>query len=176
MKIEELKQKIRNVPDFPQKGIVFRDITTLVKDARSFKEVIDYLYEKYRGRNIDCILGIESRGFIFGGALAHRLGIGFVPARKPGKLPAETIAESYSLEYGKATLEVHTDAIAKGQNVLIIDDLLATGGTLQAACKLVERLGGRVAGIWVLIELSYLNGRRLLDGYPFESLIQYESE
>ncbi len=176
MNTEKLKTKIRNVPDFPKKGIVFRDITTLLKDPDAFKIVIDHLHEKYKEIALDCILGIESRGFIFGGALAHRLGIGFVPARKPGKLPAETIAESYSLEYGKATLEIHKDAIGRGQRVLVIDDLLATGGTLQAACRLVERLGGEVAGIWVLIELNFLNGRKLLEGYQFESLVQYDSE
>ncbi|MHA1744200.1 MAG: adenine phosphoribosyltransferase, partial [Candidatus Heimdallarchaeota archaeon] len=132
MNIEQLKKKIRNIPDFPKKGIVFRDVTTLIKDPRAFKAVIDHLHERYKDCSIDAIVGVESRGFIFGGVLADRLGVGFIPARKPGKLPAETVSESYDLEYGQATLEIHKDAITSGTNVLIIDDLLATGGTLEA--------------------------------------------
>lgn len=176
MNIEQLKSKIRNVPDFPKPGIVFRDITTLVGDGPAFKVVMDSLYERYQRQKLDAIVGVESRGFIFGGALADRLGIGFIPARKPGKLPAATIAESYDLEYGQATLELHKDALKKGQKVLIIDDLLATGGTLEATAKLVERLGAQVAEIWVLIELSFLNGQEKLRQYPYFSLIQYDSE
>ena len=176
MNIEQLKQKIRNVPDFPKEGIVFRDITTLLKDPQAYKAVIDHLVDLYENSSIDAIIGIESRGFIFGGALADRLGVGFIPARKPGKLPAETISESYSLEYGKATLEIHKDAVTKGMKILIIDDLLATGGTLEATCKLVERLEGEVAGIWVMIELSFLNGVSRLSKYPYYSLVQYDSE
>ncbi len=176
MDIEKLKQKIRNVPDFPQKGIVFRDITTLIKDPQAFKMVIDHLYDRYKKDNLDAIVGIESRGFIFGAALADRLGTGFITARKPGKLPADTLKESYDLEYGQASLEIHKDAITDGMKILIVDDLLATGGTLEATCKLVERLGGDVVEIWVLIELSFLDGRKKISGYPFFSLVQYDSE
>ena len=176
MNLNELKQKIRNVPDFPQKGIVFRDITTLLRDGVAFKAVIDLLHERYREKPLDVIVGIESRGFIFGAALADRLGVGFIPARKPGKLPAATVSEAYDLEYGQATLEIHQDAIADGVRTLIIDDLLATGGTLAAACKLVERLGGRITEVCVIIELSFLNGKAKLDGRPFYSMIQYDSE
>jgi adenine phosphoribosyltransferase len=176
MDIEKLKQQIRSVPDFPQKGVVFRDITTLLKNPSAYKLVIDHLYGRYKDSRLGAILGIESRGFIFGGALADRLGIGFIPARKPGKLPAETITETYNLEYGQAALQIHKDAITDGMRILIIDDLLATGGTLEAACKLVERLGGQVAGIWVMIELSFLKGRSKISAYPFYSLIQYDSE
>lgn len=176
MNVEQLKKKIRNIPDFPQKGIVFRDITTLIKDPRAFRAVIDHLYRRYKDRGVDVIVGVESRGFIFGGVLADRLGIGFIPARKPGKLPAETISESYDLEYGQATLEIHKDAITSGMNVLVIDDLLATGGTLEATCKLVECLGGKVIEIWVLMELVFLKGRDKISRYPFFSLIRYDSE
>lgn len=176
MNVEQLKKKIRNVPDFPQKGIVFRDITTLIKDPRAFKAVIDHLYERYKDRGIDAVIGVESRGFIFGGVLADRLGIGFIPARKPGKLPADTISESYDLEYGQAALEIHRDAITSGMNVLVIDDLLATGGTLEATCMLVERLGGKVTEIWVLMELAFLKGKSKISKYPFYSLIKYDSE
>ncbi|MCP4582443.1 MAG: adenine phosphoribosyltransferase [candidate division Zixibacteria bacterium] len=176
MNQEQLKQKIRNVPDFPKKGIVFRDITTLVQDGPAFKAVNDHLHDRYKDKNLDAVLGIESRGFIFGGALADRLGIGFIPARKPGKLPAETISESYDLEYGQATLEIHKDSITKGMKVLVVDDLLATGGTLEATAKLVERLGGEVAEIWVMIELSFLGGMSKIAKFPYFSLIQYDSE
>ncbi|NLI15943.1 MAG: adenine phosphoribosyltransferase, partial [candidate division Zixibacteria bacterium] len=138
--------------------------------------VIDHLYERYKDKKLDAIVGIESRGFIFCGALADRLKVAFIPARKPGKLPAETISESYDLEYGKATLEMHKDAIKRGMRVLVVDDLLATGGTIEAACKLVERLGGEVVEIWVLIELSFLNGRKKIAKYPCHSLIKYDSE
>ena len=176
MNEEQLKQKIRNVSDFPKKGIVFRDITTLVRDGEAFKTVIDHLHDRYRDKKIDAVLGIESRGFIFAGALADRLGIGFIPARKPGKLPADTISESYDLEYGQATLEVHKDAITKGMKILIIDDLMATGGTLEATAKLVERLGGEVAEIWVLIELTFLNGMTKIPNYSYFALVKYDSE
>jgi adenine phosphoribosyltransferase len=176
MDIEQIKKTIRSIPDFPKKGVVFRDITTLLKDTSAFKAVMDHLHDGFKDIKIDAVLGIESRGFIFGGALADRLGIGFIPARKPGKLPAETISESYDLEYGKATLEIHKDAIKKGGKILIIDDLLATGGTLEAACKLVTRLGGEIAGVWVLIELTFLNGRSKLTGFPVRSLMKYDSE
>jgi adenine phosphoribosyltransferase len=176
MDIEELKSKIRNVPDFPKKGIVFRDITTLVGDGEALRTVIDHLYERYKSKGIDAVIGIESRGFIFAGALADRLKIGFIPARKPGKLPAETISQSYELEYGQATLEIHKDAITKGMKILIIDDLMATGGTLEAVGKLVDRLGGEVVEIWVLIELSFLNGMQKISQYPYYAMIKYDSE
>ncbi|MCD6162366.1 MAG: adenine phosphoribosyltransferase [candidate division Zixibacteria bacterium] len=176
MNIEQLKKVIRNVPDFPKKGIVFRDITTLLQDSQAFKTVMDHLYERYKQKQIDAVVGIESRGFIFGAALADRLGTSFIPARKPGKLPADTISESYDLEYGQAALEIHRDAISSGMKILVIDDLLATGGTLEASCKLVERLGGDVAEVWVLVELSFLDGVKRLSKYPYYSMIQYDSE
>ncbi len=176
MKLNDLKGKIRDVPDFPISGIMFRDITTLLEDTEAFKFVINHLYDRYRDKKIDRLVAIESRGFIFGGALADRLGCGFVPARKAGKLPADTVEESYSLEYGTATLQLHADAIEKGQKILIIDDLLATGGTLAATAKLVERLGGEIIEIAVLIELTFLKGREFIKDYPFYSMVEYESE
>jgi len=176
MDIEQLKKKIRDVPDFPKKGVVFKDVTTLLKDADAFRTVMDHLHEQYRDAGLEAVVGIESRGFIFGAALADRLGIGFIPARKLGKLPADIVAEAYSLEYGTASLEIHRDAITPGMRVVIIDDLLATGGTLAATCRLVEKLGGIVAGIWILVELSFLHGADKLKQYPFYSLIKYEGE
>ncbi|MEE8418006.1 MAG: adenine phosphoribosyltransferase [candidate division Zixibacteria bacterium] len=176
MKLDDLKSKIRDVPDFPIKGILFRDITTLLDDTEAFRFVIDHLYDRYRDKEIDRLVAVESRGFIFGGALADRLGCGFVPARKAGKLPADTVEESYSLEYGTATLQLHADAIEKGQRILIFDDLLATGGTLAATAKLVERLGGEIVEIAVLIELTFLKGRELIKDYPFYSMVEYETE
>lgn len=176
MKLDDLKSKIRNVPDFPIKGIMFRDITTLLDDTEAFKFVIDHLYDRYRDKKIDRLVAVESRGFIFGGALADRLGCGFVPARKAGKLPADTVEESYSLEYGTATLQLHADAIEKGQRILIFDDLLATGGTLAATAKMVKQLGGEIVEIAVLIELTFLKGRELIKGYPFYSMVEYETE
>jgi len=170
MKLETI---IRDVPDFPQKGIIFKDITTLLKNKEAFKHTIDLIVEKYHGKKIDKIVGIESRGFIFGGAISYLLGCGFVPARKPGKLPAEKISESYTLEYGTNTLELHTDAIEPGEKVVIIDDLLATGGTAAAVAKMIERLKGKVVGIEFLIELEFLKGRDKLKGYPVNSYIRY---
>jgi adenine phosphoribosyltransferase len=169
----DLTKIIRDVPDFPQKGIIFKDITTLLKDTEAFKQTIDLMVEKYRGKGIDKIVGIESRGFIFGGAVAYLLGCGFVPARKPGKLPAEKISESYTLEYGSNSLELHTDAIEPGEKVVIIDDLLATGGTAAAVAKLVERLKGEVVGIEFLIELEFLKGIEKIKDYPVHSYIRY---
>jgi len=170
----DLASLIRSVPDFPIDGILFYDITTLLKDAGGLKESIDRLAVHYKEAGIDKIVGVESRGFIFGVPLAYQLGVGFVLVRKPGKLPAETIAESYELEYGANSLEMHVDAIEKGQNVLIVDDLLATGGTAKATCNLVEKLGGRVAGLAFVIELNFLNGREKLAGYDIFSLLQYD--
>lgn len=169
----ELEKFIRDVPDFPKKGIIFKDITTLLKDKDAFKHVVDLMVERYKDKNIHKIVGIESRGFIFGGVVAYRLGCGFVPARKPGKLPAETIREDYTLEYGSNSLELHVDAIKAGENVVIIDDLLATGGTALAVAKLVERLKGKIIGIDFLIELEFLNGKEKLEGYNIKSYLKY---
>ncbi|MGB2698620.1 MAG: adenine phosphoribosyltransferase [Candidatus Zixiibacteriota bacterium] len=167
---------IRDIKDYPKKGVVFRDITTLIKDGKAFNEVLDILYEICKDKKIDLVAAIESRGFIFGGVLADRLGVGIIPVRKLGKLPSKCVAEKYELEYGTDSLEMHTDALSKGQRVLVVDDLLATGGTLQATCRLIEKLGGEVAGIMVLIELSFLKGRKKLKDYDFFSLIRYDSE
>jgi adenine phosphoribosyltransferase len=170
----DLAKAIRSVPDFPIKGILFYDITTLLKDPAALKGSVDQLTNHYQGKDIDLVVGIESRGFIFGMPLAYQLGVGFVPVRKPGKLPAETITESYDLEYGRNSLEIHTDAIEKGQKILIIDDLLATGGTAKATCNLVKKLGGQVLSLAFVIELTFLNGRDQLTGYDIFSLIQYD--
>ena len=164
---------IRDIPDFPKSGILFKDITPVLGDAAAFQEVIDRLVVQAQGLSPDLIVGVESRGFLFGAPLALALGIGFVPVRKVGKLPAETIQEEYALEYGTATVEVHRDAIRPGQRVLIVDDLLATGGTAVAAAKLVEKLGGKVAGFSFLIELEFLAGRQVLSGYDVHSLLTY---
>lgn len=171
-----LHETIRNVPDFPKKGIVFRDITTLLKDANAFSNTIDAFHAKYQGERIDKVVGIESRGFIFGAPLAYKLGAGFVPVRKPNKLPAETLKEEYALEYGTDAVEVHIDAITQGERVLLVDDLLATGGTVLATAKLIERLGGNIVSLAFLIELSFLNARSRLSSYDIFSLIQYQSE
>ncbi len=172
----DLKSIIRNIPDFPKKGIVFRDISTLLQDKTAFNFAVDKMAERYLNKKIDMVAAVESRGFIFGGALADRLEAGFVPVRKLGKLPYETVQKDYTLEYGYATLEMHKDAVQAGDRVLIVDDLIATGGTLLATCGLVEKLGGVVAGIDVLIELSFLKGRAKFSKYDFHSIIQYESE
>jgi len=170
----DLASTIRNVPDFPVKGILFYDITTLLKDPEAFKVSIDQLADRYQDTEIDLIVGIESRGFIFGTVLAYVLETGFVPVRKPGKLPAEILTESYELEYGTNTIEIHVDAIEKGQRVLVVDDLLATGGTAKATCNLVKKLGGEVVGIAFVIELSFLNGRDKLKEYEVFSLLKYD--
>ncbi|MBC7262786.1 MAG: adenine phosphoribosyltransferase [Chloroflexi bacterium] len=167
----DLAKMIRDVPDFPVKGILFKDITTLCKDPDAFQEAIDSLVDRYLDQDIDIVVAIEARGFIFGAPLAYELGAGFVPVRKPNKLPAETISAEYSLEYGTNVLEMHTDAIKPGQKVLVVDDLLATGGSAKATVQLVERLGGKVVGIAFLIELAFLKGRELLKGYDVFSLI-----
>jgi len=172
--MDELKKLLREVPDFPKPGILFYDITTLIKAPEGFRAVIDGLKAHYGGAHIDLVLGIEARGFIFAPALAYALGEGFVPVRKHGKLPAEVCSVSYDLEYGTDTLEVHRDAIGAGDRVLIVDDLLATGGTAAAATRLVEQLGGTVAGLAFVIELTFLGGRRKLAGYELFSLLQYD--
>jgi adenine phosphoribosyltransferase len=171
----DLARMIRNVPDFPVPGIQFKDITTLVRDPEAFKETVDCLVDQYRGVPVDVVAAIESRGFILAAPLAYQLGAGFVPVRKPGKLPAECIRESYSLEYGTNTLEIHADSIRPGQRVLLVDDLLATGGSARAAVNLVERLGGKVIGVAFLIELDSLGGRQKLEGYPVTSLVHYDA-
>ena len=173
---EKLRKYIRNVPDFPKKGIVFRDITTLLQDKEAFRSAIDILYDRYRSQRVDKIVSVESRGFIFGSALAYRLGSGFVPVRKPKKLPSKTIREEYQLEYGTDALEIHTDAIDKGDKVLFVDDLIATGGTVAASCRLVKRLGGEIVGLAFLVELSFLKGREKLKGYDLFSIIRYDEE
>ncbi len=173
--MSDLAAYIRTVPDFPKKGIGFKDITTLLKDAAAFKKSLDEMQKQFPDK-VDIVVGIESRGFIFGSALAERYGAGFVPARKPGKLPAEVVREEYELEYGTDQLEMHRDAIQPGQKVLIVDDLLATGGTAAATARLVEKLGGEIRGILFLIELSFLNGRDKLRDYPVASIIQYHTE
>ncbi|CDE92658.1 MAG: adenine phosphoribosyltransferase [Candidatus Gastranaerophilaceae bacterium] len=172
--IEDVKEKIRAVPDFPKKGIIFRDITTGLKDAETLQVMVDYLCDQYKDCKIDYIAGIESRGFIFGMPMAYKLDCGFIPVRKPNKLPAETIKESYDLEYGSDSIEIHADAIEKGANVLVVDDLLATGGTAQAACKLVKKAGGNLVGAAFLIELEALNGRdKLTDCGKVVSMLKY---
>ncbi len=172
----DLKQKIRNIPDFPKKGVVFRDITTLVGDVEAFKYSVDRMVEYWWGKKIDAVLGAEARGFIFGGVIAYKLGVGFIPVRKPGKLPYRTCQVSYDLEYGKNILQIHIDAIKKGDKILIVDDLVATGGTAKAKAELVEKMGGEVVGFCFLIELEFLNPRKILKDYDIFSLIKYESE
>lgn len=159
----QLRDYIRTIPDFPQPGIQFRDVTTLLGDARGFRMAVDQLLHPYAGARIDCVAGLEARGFILGGAVAHQLGVGFIPVRKAGKLPGATISQGYALEYGDAVLEIHDDAIAPGQRVLLVDDLLATGGTAEAGVRLIERLGGEVAGCAFVVELPALGGRALLE-------------
>jgi len=171
---ENIKRHIRDVPDFPQKGILFKDITTALKDADCFRQIIDAFYEIYKETPIDKIAGIESRGYLIGSALAYKLGCGLVLLRKKGKLPAETLHEDYILEYGSASLEVHTDAVEKGERVLVVDDLLATAGTAEAACKLIERLEGQIVGAAFLIELLDLGGRKILEKHAqTTSLLTY---
>lgn len=173
---ENLEKYIREVPDFPKPGIGFKDITTLLKDAEGFRLAVDQLAEQLAGVEIDAVAVIESRGFTFGSALAYKLGTGLLLVRKPGKLPARTIREEYSLEYGTDALEIHQDAVGRGQRILIVDDLLATGGTALAVARLVERSGGKVAGVAFVVELDFLNGRRKLEGYKIISLVHYQSE
>lgn len=171
--IATVKNKIRAVENFPKEGIVFRDITTALKDAETLKIMIDYLCEQFKDIKIDYVAGIESRGFIFGMPMAYKLNAGFVPIRKPRKLPAETLSQDYELEYGTDTIEIHKDAIPEGANVLIVDDLLATGGTAEAACKLIKQTGGNLVGIAFLIELEALNGREKLHTDNIVSMLKY---
>jgi adenine phosphoribosyltransferase len=171
----ELKKLIREVPDFPKPGILFYDITTLLKEPRGLQVVINRLTERFSGQQIDSVIGIESRGFIFAPAMAYHLDAGFVPVRKPKKLPAAVESYSYDLEYGSDTLEIHRDAVGNGHRVLIVDDLLATGGTASAVARLVEKLGGKVAGLAFVVELEFLNGREKLAGYEIFSLLKYQS-
>jgi adenine phosphoribosyltransferase len=172
--MNHLKQLIREVPDFPKPGILFYDITTLLKDKAGLKAVIDALRSQYEKASVDVVVGIEARGFIFAPALAYALGAGFVPVRKPKKLPAETVSVEYALEYGTDAVEMHKDAIQPGQKVLIVDDLLATGGTAAAVARLVEKLGGEVAGLGFVVELDFLNGREKIKEYDLFSLLHYD--
>jgi adenine phosphoribosyltransferase len=173
--MENLRKLVREVPDFPKPGINFYDITTLLKDSEGLRQTIDALHGLCGDEKIDTVIGVESRGFIFATPLAYRLGAGFVPVRKPRKLPAEKVSISYDLEYGQDTLEIHKDAIGAGHNVLIVDDLLATGGTAKAVLDLVEGLGGKVAGLLFVVELNFLDGRSKFNGYRVDSLIRYDS-
>ncbi|MEA3369115.1 MAG: adenine phosphoribosyltransferase [Candidatus Ratteibacteria bacterium] len=170
--MERLKSKIRDVPDFPQKGIIFKDITTLLKDRDAFKQVVNAFVKRYRRKKIDLVVAVEARGFILGAALAHRLGVGIIPVRKKGKLPYRTHKIKCRLEYGQAELEVHRDAIKPKEKILLVDDLLATGGTVAAVCKLIEKMKGKIVEIAFLVELTGLKGRKKLK-YPIHSLIKY---
>lgn len=173
MTADDLRAKIREVPDFPKPGILFYDITTLLKDAPAYREAIDLMVQPFRDQRIDLVVGMESRGFIFSAPMAYQLKAGLVPVRKLGKLPAETVSVEYALEYGTNTLEVHKDAIQPGQRVLIVDDLLATGGTVSGTIELVERLDGQVVGLAFLVELDFLKGRDRLRGQSIHSVIRY---
>ena len=173
--MDELKKLIREVPDFPKAGINFYDITTLLKHPAGLRQTVDALAAEFEGMKIDAVIGVEARGFIFAPALAYHLGAGFVPVRKPNKLPAARTSISYDLEYGQDTLEIHSDAVSMGQRVIIADDLLATGGTARAVCDLVEGLGGKIEGLVFVVELEFLPGRKKLEGYDVRSLIKYQS-
>ena len=172
----DLKKYIRSIKDFPIKGIMFRDITTLLKEPEAIKATLSQLMLNTQGKKIDKVVGIESRGFIFGALLAKELGVGFIPVRKPGKLPAETVTQTYQLEYGNDSIQIHKDAISKGDRVLLHDDLLATGGTAEASCRLIEKLGGEIVQISFIIELTFLKGREKLKPYDVRSLVTYENE
>ena len=173
MNVDDLRAKIRDIKDFPTEGILFKDITTLLKDGPAFRYVIETLAKRYTTAAIDVVVEIESRGFILAAPLAHQLGAGFVPVRRLGKLPAKTVHVEYELEYGRSALAIHEDAVQRNQRVLIVDDVLATGGTMAATIRLVEQLGGKVAGIAFLLELAFLNGREKLAGYPIDALLTY---
>ncbi len=174
--LAEIREAIRRIPDWPKQGVVFRDLTTLWKNARLMRRCTRLLYERYRNRRIQKVMGIEARGFVVGAPLAEKLKVGFIPARKIGKLPAERISEKYELEYKSDGLEVHKDAVQRGERVLIVDDLMATGGTALAAAKIVERLGGKVVGLAFVVELAFLKGRERLKGYDVFSLVTFDSE
>ncbi len=171
--MEELKKKIREVPDFPKPGILFYDLTTLLKDRDGLRQIVEILSERYIQEGIDQVLGIESRGFIFAPAVALNIGAGFVPVRKPGKLPAETLSHSYELEYGQDTLEIHRDAVEPGQRILIVDDLIATGGTAAATAQMALNLGADIAEFAFMVELEFLNGREKLNGHEVFSILKY---
>ncbi len=171
-----LAEKIRNVPDFPKQGIAFKDITTLLADGEALRQAVREMLDRFRDQKIDKIIGIESRGFIFAAVMAYELGIGMVPVRKPGKLPYKTISETYDLEYGTDSLEIHIDAIEEGDRVMVVDDLLATGGTVEATINLVKRLKGELVGCVFLIELDFLGARQHLNNYKIESLIHFDAE
>ena len=173
--MDDLKTLIREVPDFPKPGINFYDITTLLKHSEGLRKVVDAMAEKFKDEKVEAVVGIEARGFIFAPALAYHIGAGFVPVRKPSKLPAECASVSYDLEYGKDKLEIHRDAVARGHRVIICDDVLATGGTAKAVVNLVESLGGEVVGLGFVVELEFLPGRKKLEGYDVRSLIKYQS-
>jgi len=170
---KDLKTLIRDVPDFPKKGIIFKDITTLLKDKDALKQVVDELSERYKGKGIEQVVAAEARGFILGAAVAYNINAGFVPVRKKGKLPAETLEYTYDLEYGTDTLAIHKDAISQGTKVLVLDDLLATGGTIGAICQMIEKLGGDITEICFMIELDFLKGREKLKNYPIFSLMHF---
>jgi adenine phosphoribosyltransferase len=172
----DLKKCVRSIVDWPIQGVIFRDLTTLMIDPEAYKETCDILYERYRGVKIDKVVGIDARGFVFGAVLAYKLGIGFVPVRKKGKLPSDTIEESYFLEYGSGTLEIHNDAISEGEKVVIIDDLIATGGTISATIQLVKNLGGEIVECAFLIELPDLKGREQIGGCPMFAIMEFEGE
>ena len=174
MDVAALRAKIRDIKDFPTEGILFKDITTLLKDGPAWRYAVDSLASHYQKDKVDVVVGVESRGFIFGGAIAHQLNAGFVPVRKLGKLPGKTIEVEYELEYGRDALAMHEDAITSGQRVLAVDDLLATGGTMAATLRLVEQLGGKVVGVAFMIELAFLKGREKLKDYPLHALITYD--
>jgi len=169
----KLQDTIRSIPDFPKPGILFRDVTTLLSDKKAFKQAVDLLVAKFKGKKIDVVVGVEARGFIIGGALAHKLGVGFIPVRKKGKLPWKTKSVTYELEYGTDTLEMHEDALKPGDKILVVDDLLATGGTVKAVTDLIKQFGGKIIGIAFLIELFDLKGKDKLKGYPVYSLIKF---
>ncbi|MBN2111930.1 adenine phosphoribosyltransferase [Candidatus Woesearchaeota archaeon] len=173
-----IKSKIRTIPHWPKEGVMFRDITTLLKDKEGFNHMIDLLVQRYQDKEIDIIAGIESRGFITGSVLAHRLGLGFVPIRKPGKLPHETVSEEYELEYGKSKIEIHKDAVEKGSRVLLVDDLIATGGTALAACSLLKKLGAEIVECSFIVDLPDLGGKKKLmeSGYNVFNLVEFEGE
>jgi len=177
-RIDTIKSKIRTIPNWPKQGVMFRDITTLLKDKEGFNQMIEVLVERYKGQHIDLVAGIEARGFILGGAIAHRLGIGFVPIRKKGKLPGKVVSIGYGLEYGKDTIEIHEDAIDGNSHILLVDDLIATGGTALAACQLIEKLGGKIVECCFIVDLPDLGGKKkILDaGYKVFNLVEFEGE